>query len=85
MFITNKNQRKTLLHEISRERERREKESTDRGGGVVGEPDGGELTPTELPLSDVATTVKLIADSDGVVASLPVGIDSLVVLLRSRR
>ena len=63
---------------------KKEKKNTYRRGGIVGEPDGGELAPAKLPLSDVATAVKVIADPDGVIASFPIGIDALIVLLRRR-
>lgn len=49
------------------------------GFGVVGEPDGGELTPAELALSDVTAGVESIADADSVVASLAIGIVALVL------
>lgn len=54
------------------------------GSGVIGEPYGGEMTPPELPLGDVAPAGELIADPDRMVSTLAVGVDALV-LLRSRR
>ena len=54
-------------------------------GGIVSEPDGGELAPTELPLGYVPAAGELIADSDGVVPSFPVRIEPLIVFLRPRR
>lgn len=53
---------------------------TYRGAGVISEPDGGELTPAELSLGDIAAAGEMIADPDGVVPSLPIRIDSLIVL-----
>lgn len=53
-----------------------------RGGGVVCEPDGGELTPTQLPLSHVSAAGELIADPNSMVSSFSVRVDALIVLLR---
>ena len=52
---------------------------------VVGEPDGGELVPADLPLADVLAGGERIVDPHGVLAFLPVQVDALALLLRSRR
>lgn len=39
---------------------------------VPGEPDGGEMAPTELALHDVGAALEGISDSNRVVASPPV-------------
>lgn len=61
------------------------KKGTYRGLGIISKPNSGKLAPTELSLSDVAARGERIADSYRVVTTFPVGIDALVLLLRSRR
>jgi len=51
---------------------------------IVSEPHGGKLTPTQLSLRYVPAGGELIGDSDGVVASFPVRVESLIVFLRPR-
>lgn len=58
---------------------------TYRSFSIVSKPDGGELTPTQFPLRYVPAAAELIADSDGVVPSFPVRVESLIVFLRPRR
>ena len=77
--------KKILIERASMWIENPRNERDYRGRGVVGEPDGGEVTPAELSLSDVATSVELISHSDGVVASFPVRVDLLLLFLRRRR
>ena len=52
---------------------------------IIGEPNGGEIPPSELPLRDVPTAGELIAYPHRMVPSLPVRIHSLVLLTRTRR
>lgn len=47
--------------------------------GVPGEPDGGEMAPTELGLNDIATELESVADSNSVVASSPVVLGAFVL------
>ena len=47
-----------------------------RGESVVGKPDGGELTPAKLSLSDVTTGGERIADPDGVITTFAVRIEA---------
>ena len=56
----------------------REREEAYRGESVVGKPDGGELTPAELSLSDVTTTGERVADPDGVVSTFAVRIEAFL-------
>lgn len=51
-----------------------------RGASIISEPDGGELTPTELSLSDITAAGEMIADPHSMVPSFPVRIDSLIIL-----
>ena len=55
-----------------------------RVGGIISEPDGGELTPTQFSLSYISAAGELIADPDGVVPSFSVRVDTLIVVLRPR-
>lgn len=57
--------------------EKEKKRDAYRGEGIVGKPNGGELTPTKLSLGDVTTTGKRIADPDGVITTFPVSIETL--------
>lgn len=50
------------------------------GTSIISEPDGGELTPAELPLSNITATGEMIADPHSMVPSFPVRIDSLIIL-----
>ena len=64
------------LKEIQREREREREVCVYRGESVEGKPDGGELTPAKLSLSDVTTTGERIADPDGVITTFAVRIEA---------
>ena len=70
----NKKKRKTQKTK-TRERERERY----RELGVPGEPDGGEVAPTELRLNNVAAILKSIADSNSVVATSSVILRSFVL------
>lgn len=58
------------------QRSRAEREEAYRGESVVGKPDGGELTPAKLSLSDVTTGGERIADPDGVITTFAVRIEA---------
>lgn len=49
------------------------------GLGVPGEPDGGEMAPTELALHHISTILESVANSNSVVASTAVIFTSLVL------
>ena len=48
-------------------------------GGVPGEPDGGEVAPSELGLHDVGSLLEGVAYADGVVPAAPVVLGALVL------
>jgi hypothetical protein len=50
--------------------------------GVVREPDGGEVTPAELPLRDVPPAGEAVPGAGGVVPALPLPLRPLVLPLR---
>lgn len=79
--------RSCFLLFLSSEQEEEEEEEHGTYGrkGVVGEPDGREVTPSELPLGDVAATGEGVTDPNRVVAALPVGVDALVFPRPRRR
>lgn len=68
---------------MKRERNERRRGRTYRGSSIVSEPDSGKLTPTELPLSYVASGVEGIANPNGMVSAFSVRVDPLVVFLGS--
>lgn len=69
-------------------RSEKEKRSSDhetyRGSGVECEPDGGEMTPSELSLRNVLASCERIARSDRMVPSLSISVYAFVFFLGRR-
>lgn len=47
--------------------------------GIPGEPDGGEVAPTELGLNDIPSELEGVADSNSVVAAAAVVLGAFVL------
>lgn len=86
------NTRQQVQVELSKthqgKRSEKEKGSYDhetyRGSGVECEPDGGEMTPSELSLRNVSASCERIARSDRMVPSLSISVYAFVFFLGRR-
>lgn len=54
--------------------------ATYRRSSIINEPDGGEMAPAKLPLCYITAARKLIADSNSMITTFPVRVNSLIVL-----
>ncbi|KAM1272149.1 hypothetical protein ACFX2J_032879 [Malus domestica] len=65
LISTTSDQKAIKRSVVKREERRREEYGV---LGVLGEPDGGEMAPTELGLNDIPSALESVTDSNGVVA-----------------
>lgn len=61
------------------------KEKSYGWSSIISEPNGREFSPAKFSLSDISSTGKWITDSDGMISSFSVRIDSFIFIFGCRR